>query len=378
VTVPAGAADPASASSGTDLQEAVRLLLLPSPVPEVDDPNQPNMAFVTSTKHAGDLGGLEGANAICQARAEAAGLPKNTYIAWLSTSTIDMADRLGDARGWIRVDEKPFVDTAEELVALRMVRPLIVNELGEVSTFPFAWTGTTTGSLFEGGSCDDWTSGDNADLVDLGLDLPRLGYPEGMASMFTTFGSSRSCGQEYPLYCFGVDKAIPVEIAPEPGRAVFLSETGWTPGDGIASADQLCMDEAQQAGLTGSFKALLADDGASAQSRFDTSGLPWVRVDGVAVAPTAEALFSSEYIESAMSLSADGQSDYGNFGVWTGAADPATAGTAETTCNGWTDATDPSPSIGGRSGSTKQSTFFSFDRNNACSATWLRLYCLQE
>jgi hypothetical protein len=280
-----------------------------------------------------------------------------------------MADRLGDARGWIRVDEKPFVDTAEELVALQMVRPLIINELGEFSTGGPVWTGTTTEARFAGTACDDWTSEDPSST--------RLGASDGMASMFTIFFSA-SCGGEFPLYCFGIDKFIPVSLAPVTGRTAFVSETAWTPGDGIASADQLCMTEAQQAGLTGSFKALLADVGASAQSRFDTSGLPWVRVDGVAVAPTAEGLFSSEYIESAMSLSADGQSDYGNFGVWTGAVDPSTAGTADTTCNGWTDATDPNTSIGGRSGSTRQSTFFSFDRNNRCSATFIHLYCLQE
>src|SRR5690606_988458 len=61
-----------------------------------------NIVFVTSTQHvAQDLGGLEGADRICADRAAAAGLP-GTYVAWLSTRTVDARDRLAGARGWVR------------------------------------------------------------------------------------------------------------------------------------------------------------------------------------------------------------------------------------------------------------------------------------
>ena len=42
--------------------------------------------FVTSTTHTGNLGGLDGADAICQARAESGPAAPGTYKAWLSTA----------------------------------------------------------------------------------------------------------------------------------------------------------------------------------------------------------------------------------------------------------------------------------------------------
>lgn len=42
--------------------------------------------FVTSKRYDGNLGGVEGANEICQEHAEAAGLP-GEYKAWISSST---------------------------------------------------------------------------------------------------------------------------------------------------------------------------------------------------------------------------------------------------------------------------------------------------
>ena len=73
-----------------------------------------NIAFVTSTSvQISTLGGHLGADALCAQRAEAGGLPSNTYVAWLSTSTVDAKTRLAGARGWVRPDGLPFADTLE-------------------------------------------------------------------------------------------------------------------------------------------------------------------------------------------------------------------------------------------------------------------------
>ncbi len=66
-----------------------------------------NVAFLTSVTYAGNLGGLDGADAICQKHANNAGLPANQYRAWLSTSDEDAAARIGSARGWVRPDGLP-------------------------------------------------------------------------------------------------------------------------------------------------------------------------------------------------------------------------------------------------------------------------------
>lgn len=53
----------------------------------------PRLIFVTSTAHAGALGGLLGGDAICQARAVAVSLP-GTYKVWLADATQSPATRM--------------------------------------------------------------------------------------------------------------------------------------------------------------------------------------------------------------------------------------------------------------------------------------------
>src|SRR5438046_556790 len=72
----------------------------------------PNVAFVTSTTQTGNLGGLAGADAICQSRAANAAL-SGTYRAYLSTSVTDALSRIDRAGGWVRVDGLPVANSAE-------------------------------------------------------------------------------------------------------------------------------------------------------------------------------------------------------------------------------------------------------------------------
>src|SRR5437868_4155746 len=90
----------------------------------------PNIVFVTSTRYTANLGGLAGADAICQAHATDAGLP-GTYRAWISTAAEAPATRFGGARGWARVDGKPFIDTLADLFSRQQIFfPPLLNENG--------------------------------------------------------------------------------------------------------------------------------------------------------------------------------------------------------------------------------------------------------
>lgn len=65
----------------------------------------PGKVFVTSTTYNGNLGGITGAtgaNAKCQARATAAGLPNpDSYMAWLSDTSLDAFDNIAEStEGW--------------------------------------------------------------------------------------------------------------------------------------------------------------------------------------------------------------------------------------------------------------------------------------
>ena len=52
---------------------------------------RPKIVFVTSTTYSGNLGGLAGADAECQAQADSASL-LGTFKAWISDSTTDATD----------------------------------------------------------------------------------------------------------------------------------------------------------------------------------------------------------------------------------------------------------------------------------------------
>ena len=242
-----------------------------------------NRAFVTSTTTPiGSLGSLANADAICATRASAAGLP-GTYRAWLSTTTVDAASRLAGARGWVRVDGRPFTDTVAALTSSgRVWYPLRLDEFGnDVGSAPVA---TATGpmgtrSTSNSGTCNDFTSTTGTFVA---------GRPDAGTSSFTEGIVSAPCANAYRLYCFQVDLDVPVEPAAV-GRFAFIA--GWTTGGGIATADAACQATAVNAGRTGTFRALIGTSTASAVSRF-SAGAPWVRYDGVAIAPTASQLLA--------------------------------------------------------------------------------------
>jgi hypothetical protein len=156
----------ATSTTGTHAQDqskpgapaAVQLMLLAEEKP----PEPPNIVFVTSVAYDGNLGGLAGADQKCQALAEAAGLPANTYRAWLSTPSVNAVSRLGAARGWVRVDGKPFADTKADIQAGRLFHPIRVDESGNYDDTPWGsnvWTGTgSDGALvWSGYTCNGWT-----------------------------------------------------------------------------------------------------------------------------------------------------------------------------------------------------------------------------
>jgi len=333
-----------------------------------------NAVFVTSTTYQpGALGGLAGADDACQARAAAAGLP-GTYRAWLSTSgagAVDAIARLGSARGWVRPDGKPFVDTTTDLAGGRIMYPPRLDESGNDLGQVFALTATTADGTLHPltTTCSDYTD-TNASGIFVG------GWASAGSGMFTVF-DFRSCSAWGHLYCFGVDQSRALGPTPVAGRRAFVTNAFFTTGGGLGAADALCASEASAASLPGTFLAALATTTASASSRFDTTGAPWVRADGLALTPTAAALFSTPYMDVAFNVNADGTAWFGNYGVWGGASSWSSVGTAASTCDDYT-STVGSSAVGGRVGDTKATTLFGFDTMDPCNATWMKLLCMQN
>jgi Divergent InlB B-repeat domain len=288
----------------------------------------PNYVFVTSSTYVpGNLGGLAGADFACQSRAASAGLA-GTYRAWLSSTTVNAKDRLAGARGWTRRGGAAVADQVSDIVSGHLFYPISYDENGAfVGAVPVA---TATNSLGDvsGGTCSDWTVTSNA---------TGSGIASNDGSGFTQWGTV-SCGAPAHLYCFGTDNAAVVAPpAPPAGnvRLAFLS-TGWFPGGGLAAADAQCATDATAAGLSGTFKALLATAATPALSRFNTAGLPWARPDNTKLASTAAALSAATYVDATPTSNADNTLWYSNFGVWSGASSLTTYGSLTDTCNDWT------------------------------------------
>jgi hypothetical protein len=153
-----------------------------------DAPPPPTLkAFVTSASGNGNLStwpdaiaaggatGLAAGDAVCQARATAAGLP-GTFKAWLSTTTVDAYCHVQGLTGtiltkcgqgtlpvaagpWVRThDGFPFAPTIDKLVNNNEIYyPVSYDEHGTSMTNLYYYTGTNPNGKYNS-ACTDWTS----------------------------------------------------------------------------------------------------------------------------------------------------------------------------------------------------------------------------
>lgn len=164
------------------------------------------LVFVTSSTQKGNLGGLAGADAICQRSAEAAGL-KGIFKAWLSDSTHSAAERLTHS-------SVEYVDTQGRVIARHwadltdgaLARAITTDEKGYdwdadakhcglIKWLARTWTATTAGGGADGPFCADWTDGGETALASTGMYC----YASGE---WTDPGSLQSgCSADLSLYC---------------------------------------------------------------------------------------------------------------------------------------------------------------------------------
>jgi hypothetical protein len=340
-----------------------------------DAATRPNYMFVTSSRFDLRLQSLDHADAYCDGAAADAGLT-GEYRAWLSTYDVQARDRLVGARGWIRVDGAPFADTVDDLVAGRIFNPPSVDERGrmlaidDVDLIP---TGTRFGYSTAGANCYNWTLAEPEGAL--------AGSPHGTAS-FWTASSERDCSPSR-LYCFGVDREQPVRPAdvPVPGsRRAFVTDGLFRPGGGLVAADALCAAEAAEAGLPGSFLALLPTTSASAASRFDeAAGATWFRIDGAPLHVPGSDLFSGAPLITPLNVTSKGRyvgaSRLEGFThlVFTGGETPRTPATI---CKDWTDVEGL---LEATSGSTSHvANWWVQPRSYGLCSIDQRIYCLER
>jgi hypothetical protein len=190
-----------------------------------------NMSFFVTRANpkGGNLGGLAGADQVCQGLAKAAGAGNKTWHAYLSTSTVDARTRIGNG---------PWYNFKGELIA-QNVADLHTPDKNKISATtaltekggkpnylamvdgkpaPAAQplqhdilTGTKEDGTKDADTCNNWTVGDGSAKAMLGH-ADRLGRNAGLNS-WNAIHASQGCGLEQLaptggaglLYCFATN-----------------------------------------------------------------------------------------------------------------------------------------------------------------------------
>lgn len=165
------------------------------------------MSFFVTSAGSGDganLGGLEGADAICQKLAEAAGSTGQTWRAYLSAEGVNAKDRIGTGP-WFNAKG---VEIAKDVASLHsdangITKETALTETGEIvkgrgdepNQHDVLTGSNADGTLAAGQTCNDWTSnGEGAAIVG---HHDRMG-PDTLATAksWNAAHASRGCSQD--------------------------------------------------------------------------------------------------------------------------------------------------------------------------------------
>jgi len=190
-----------------------------------------NMGFfvTSSNSKGGNLGGLAGADQVCQSLAKTAGAGAKTWRAYLSTSTVDAKSRIGNGP-WYNFKGELIAQSVADLHTADKNKISGTTALTEKGTAPNylamvdgkaapaaqplqhdILTGTNEDGTKNADTCRDWTVGDASAKAMLGH-ADRLGRNPGLNS-WNAIHASQGCGQEQLqptggaglLYCFAVN-----------------------------------------------------------------------------------------------------------------------------------------------------------------------------
>lgn len=154
--------------------------------------------FVTSTKYTGNLGGLSGADAKCQTKADRVKLG-GIWKSWLSDSNTSVSTRLNHSENpYVRLDNKIVANNWSDLTDGELVNGINIDESGKVivnNMYTGAWTGTSASGNIQTPNCADWT--------DRSTRLQGVRGGVG-ATYFWSAGAypTQECSNGFYLYCF--------------------------------------------------------------------------------------------------------------------------------------------------------------------------------
>jgi hypothetical protein len=187
-----------------------------------------NMSFFVTSANpkGGNLGGLAGADAVCQSLAQAAGAGSKTWRAYLSTSTVDAKSRIGNGP-WFNAKGVQIAANVADLHSAnnKITGATALTEKGTAPNYlagnppaPVAQplqhdilTGTNEDGTKNADTCKDWTAADASARAMLGH-ADRIGRNPGVNS-WNAIHPSQGCGMEQltptggvgMFYCFATN-----------------------------------------------------------------------------------------------------------------------------------------------------------------------------
>ena len=118
----------------------------------------PCRVFLTGSTHDGNLGGLAGADFICNLLAEGAGLP-GTYRAWLSDENESPSTRFIKNPGpYVLINGTRIANNWTDLTDGSLLAPINITESGGPPVGSPVWTGTLSSGNASTSTCTNWTS----------------------------------------------------------------------------------------------------------------------------------------------------------------------------------------------------------------------------
>lgn len=308
----------------------------------------PNLIFVSSTVVPVNKGSAVAYDAVCNTAATAAGINNaagNGYVAYISDAASLATTRLGTARGWVRMDGKPFADTVASLLTDRKV----FNSIGfSEDGRPASWlllTGANTDGTLSSSTCQNWTSTSTTEYGNVGT---AAGGPGSWGFWnSTTLCSYTATELPMHLICMGTTKSAAVAPVVTNGKRIWVTATGFSPGAG-QTPDAKCQAD-KPAGVT-TAAALIAYTNKPASAVLSPTAT-YVRMDGTVVGTGADLTSASGELASGAGIwqSADGVYRSHQAGgpagqiafpyVWTGTWNIGDMGTDATTCGNWANAT---------------------------------------
>jgi hypothetical protein len=182
----------------------------------------PKTVFVSSVAHTGSLGGLAGADQLCQRLASAAGLT-GTYKAWLSDGKgVNPITTFTHGLGPYKLRNGVVVaNNWNELISTgKLLYPININEKGAPVPANYVWTGfpPSSGTNPDGSriwvtetpnTCSGWTAAYGSIAVGwVGyMYSPATAYNTQLYPYAWTYAAIQSCSPQYTsermhIYCF--------------------------------------------------------------------------------------------------------------------------------------------------------------------------------